>query len=64
MTEEEAKTKWCPRAHDGSDQACIGSQCMAWRRVPAGQHQESCGPQGGYKTVIDYEGFCGLAGKP
>lgn len=39
MTEEEAKTKWCPHVardpRDGNSitfgQCCIGSQCMAWR---------------------------------
>jgi len=49
ITEDEAKTKWCPlaRAGDGDDCAtnrdliednpvyarCIGSACMAWRAV-------------------------------
>ena len=45
MTEEEAKTCWCPFARDsrvvraenpGGDRStgfcCIGSACMAWRR--------------------------------
>jgi len=37
MTEDEAKTKWCPfvRAAGPADPAsgylCIGSACMAWR---------------------------------
>ena len=42
MTEEEAKTKWCPHAiashtnprqkmGDGWLHNCIGSACMAWR---------------------------------
>lgn len=43
MTEDEAKTKWCPFAHlegagnrhsDNSPAVlCIGSDCMAWRWV-------------------------------
>lgn len=71
MTEEEAKTKWCPhvryvssrgeginRWQSGMDAQynpeharCIGSACMAWRKIE--------GPR-------DYaeHGFCGLAGKP
>lgn len=50
MTEEEAKTKWCPLAENGSRGGnihdrmngetpaglrCIGSSCMAWRELPA-----------------------------
>lgn len=35
MTEEEAKTKWCPFVkpdYRGPDRMlCIGSACMAWR---------------------------------
>ena len=58
MTEEEAKTKWCPfvramnlQPEPGQNPAvnrpdgnfnCIGSACMAWRRP----------------------GHCGLAGHP
>lgn len=70
MTEEEAKTKWCPHAiashtnprqHNGEVwlHNCIGSACMAWRWV------------GGFPLPNDppaisnrYHGYCGLAGKP
>lgn len=44
LTEEEARTKWCPHArqddnvgifrnalHDDNGFACIASECMAWR---------------------------------
>lgn len=31
MTEDKAKEKWCPSAHNGADQPCIASKCMAWR---------------------------------
>ena len=49
MTEDEAKTKWCPFARvdntaanrvsaqsfaPGGDALCIGSACMAWRSRP------------------------------
>lgn len=33
MTEEEAKTKWCPL--DRTDGApCVGANCMMWRWLP------------------------------
>ena len=36
LTEEEAKTKWCPMtiAHGGTMSECVASQCMAWRWAP------------------------------
>lgn len=64
MTEEEAKTKWCPmvringnamdyilnRKASDRHSYCIGSACMMWREN------------------VDYlpgpHGYCGLAGKP
>ena len=65
MTEDEAKTKWCPftrcgeginRTSDGSvffkgsvATPCIGSVCMAWRWETK------------YQPPIS--GYCGLAGK-
>ena len=71
MTEQEAKTKWCPQVETGAyrpnpDGAnirlsfCIGSACMAWRWKPKPLvESDRFGPQ------IDSEyGFCGLAGKP
>lgn len=76
LTEEEAKTKWCPfvrltRAGTGSIvnnrgkwsdniNRCIASQCMAWRIG-----KEKAKPQrAGYPTEYENTGFCGLAGKP
>ena len=52
LTEEEAKTKWCPFARSGNEAGCnrngengfavaphcIGSGCMAWRPV---MHRET-----------------------
>ena len=72
MTEDEAKTKWCPhviashtnpRQKPGEDDwlhACIGSACMAWRwsRVTSADPVSNA-----YAGAID-DGFCGLAGKP
>mgnify|MGYP000181417732 CR=1 FL=1 len=69
MTEDEAKTKWCPHvrvetghiegpAVNRSDSdwpmgRCIGSACMAWR-----WDAEKC-----RQGQINH-GYCGLAGKP
>lgn len=72
MTEEEAKTKWCPfvrlgetaigstynRCGPEASLYCIGSACMAWRWNERGLRViGSIPPPGG-------EGHCGLAGKP
>jgi hypothetical protein len=68
MTEEEAKTKWCPMWRIGqvsdlrgstavnnhSAAKCIGSDCMMWRTKPIVVDGKYAG----------YEGYCGLAGKP
>jgi hypothetical protein len=50
MTEDEAKTKWCPKIEHRGWGKCIGSGCMAWRWI----NPDSEAP----------EGFCGLAGRP
>jgi hypothetical protein len=74
LTEEEAKTKWCPFVrhnlgrdlpaayrgmHVTSDSKCIGSACMAWR--DAGKDTRTNSYVGNYSVDV---GFCGLAGKP
>lgn len=104
MTEEEAKTKWCPFARVGvaanpeippanrdvdmSVQPfgpklfpaafCIGSACMAWRRDVQRLHRPHSAEielkRLGYEwrldpidpnyIINDWNGFCGLAGKP
>lgn len=61
LTEEQAKTKWCPkvgaRGGDGrptSQSKCLGSGCVWWRWTA-----EAPAPE-----VDDAEGFCGVAGAP
>ena len=66
MTEEEAKTKWCPMARaathfgpntisannvGGPITRCIGSECMMWRHIIGDIMDET------------RHGYCGLAGK-
>lgn len=76
MTEEEAKTKWCPHAvashtdpragfrdDDGGRpkvHPCIGSACMAWRWGGSWPRPDDP-PE--IRSFYD-GGFCGLAGKP
>jgi hypothetical protein len=61
VTENEARTKWCPHARDadlGGNRdssgeqpqvaTCIGSQCMAWRWLQTTKHSG--------------RGYCGLSG--
>lgn len=58
LTEDEAKTKWCPMVRDngsnlnGESSRCIGSACMAWRwKHELVVHGESL------------RGYCGAFGK-
>jgi hypothetical protein len=63
MTEDEAKTKWCPMARSGDSRGfnknrngeggslksshCIGSECMAWRVICPGQAVDQQGRPAG-----------------
>lgn len=62
MTEDEAKTKWCPMSLSaGKNQYCAGSKCMAWI-----QTDNEYLPQPGFTTTPGDQlpaGYCGLAGK-
>ena len=73
MTEEEAKTKWCPMVvfmlgggqvrnrdacYDVAGTHCIGSSCMMWRETGRVRLFE---PINGPHEVV--QGYCGLAGK-
>jgi len=76
MTEDEAKTKWCPmvryavldndafdnRAELSKPNRCIASSCMMWRTIEIKSEKS-----GDYVTVTVFpegSGYCGLAGKP
>jgi len=71
MTEEEARTKWCPQIrwtshgegysdpfeNRGSNCNCIASDCMMWR-----WNRDIMA--GGSGRAEPTQGYCGLAGKP
>lgn len=79
MTEDEAKTKWCPIliiAQPRLSHVCVASACMMWRTYGAPSMADMVVlMQQGYteegarnKLQAAYpngrEGHCGLAGKP
>jgi hypothetical protein len=77
MTEDEAKTKWCPQARDsetaGNRSAalpsdirfpCIGSACMAWRWKFVAFYDEAGTEPRSADNKCGRIGFCGLAGAP
>lgn len=46
VTEEEAKTKWCPRESRGGTgvtNKCIGSECMVWWWIDKEKTKGYCG---------------------
>lgn len=71
MTEDEAKTKWCPmmeRGHNANkggagfvrgDLSCVASDCMAWqwKVTPAGARNDNARGNAHAKAC----GYCGLA---
>ena len=77
MTEDEAKTKWCPhvrfvdcedRLYDNRPSSmqngakCLGAGCMAWRWQP--NWGESPENPAACTELPPIEGYCGLAGRP
>ena len=69
MTENEAKTKWCPMIQMRSSH-CIAYDCMGWRHdacednedgtFVAARHNGMVKKESGRKFI--YHGHCGLAG--
>lgn len=64
ITEEQARTKWCPMAFAGPEawEKCCGSECMAWVQTdnlpdPPTHDGKSGEP---YNPVYKPAGFCGL----
>lgn len=69
MTEDEAKTKWCPMVKLTitpvrlEDTRCIGSDCMMWREKITNQEYDVT-DDGDLLVHTEKEGYCGLAGNP
>jgi len=72
MTEDEAKTKWCPYANGGMQTptstgrarwGCIASACMVWR-WNINYVSKPDDTNFGRTVVSKTDGYCGLAGKP
>ena len=76
MTEDEAKTKWCPmvrfndagcnrdnqvkNGHNRPYYKCVASSCMMWRSSFTGEY----GAAVVTTKAEEGHGWCGLAGKP
>lgn len=62
LTEQEAKTKWCPLHEPGNAmiQMCRASACMAWRsEVVSLSHSDR---DGEHPEIV--LGYCGAFGRP
>lgn len=72
MTEENAKTKWCPILGLGGailniqegQRECIGSACMMWRQTDLIQERRDSPDHAEKQLWKQQIGYCGLAGKP
>ena len=70
MTEDEAKTKFCPltmmlpreAVNQQKDWACMGSGCMMWRAERETYPQTLARATG--SPLPSPSGYCALAGKP
>lgn len=63
MTEEEAKTKWCPMAKTSIDENCIASGCMMWVWDTSPQmlrHQAAAMDVRATRGNLEACGHCGL----
>jgi hypothetical protein len=72
MTEEDAKTKWCPYANGGARTptsygvaicGCMGAVCMMWRWKTTPDSASYPRASTGAPIVSTTDGYCGLAGK-
>lgn len=78
VTEEEARTRWCPFAREGYASTggynrwggafgdglhCFASQCMAWR-AETRRMPDPEKSSSGWRKEPTGRGYCGLAGLP
>lgn len=68
MTEEQARTKWCPYASVANlnlarGSRCIASDCMMWRNLYEAEPPSALNDMPVMATYVKVGGFCGLAGR-